>query len=230
MHAVRRHVTLMIWASQKLNWKANTYSDRRTATACQKWKMKSKDTRLEDMWHWSYEQVKMKLKSKNTRIEEQRQRVENENEEQRPAVGRHVTLMIWASQKWKWIQQRHAVRRHAWFEVTLIIWASQKWNWKANTYVGSKNSGSVSKMKMKSKDMRLEDMWHWSYEQVKNETEEQIHTRIEEQRQCVKNENEEQRHAVRRHVTLIIWASQNETEEQIHTRIEEHRQRVNNEN
>ena len=60
---------------------------------------------------------------------------------------------------------------------------------------------------MKSKDTQLEDMWHWSYEQVKNETEDQIHTRIEEQRQRLKKENEEQRHAVWRHVALIIWAS-----------------------
>ena len=54
---------------------------------------------------------------------------------------------------------------------------------------GLKNSGSVSKVKMKSKDTRLEDMWQWLYEQVKNETEEEIHTRIEEQGQRVKNEN-----------------------------------------
>ena len=41
----------------------------------------------------------------------------------------------------------------------------------------------------------LEDMSYRACEQVKKENEEQIHTRLKEQRRCVKNENEEHTHS-----------------------------------
>ena len=91
--------------------------------------------------------------------------------------------------------------------------SESKWFWQQQIHTRiEEQRQSVSKMKMKSKDMLLSTKTcntDHKASQKWNSTEQHTYDGSTKALN-VKNENEEQRHTVRRHVILIIWAIKND--------------------